>query len=156
MEVCDFAAAEKDLPSEIERLVGTGKLSREQADAIEKESVKAFFTSSLYRRIKASDTVLREYRFTVAKSVRDLHPDLPEAFRDEKTVVDGKTDLIFMEDGAAVIVDYKTDRVQDPADLLARYTPQMRLYAEAVAQVLGVPVKECLLYSLALNTTVSV
>ncbi len=154
LECCRFEDAEKDAEKELRRLVASEKLTERESAGVELDAVRGFFTSDLFSRIKKSAAVLREYRFTVAKSVRDLNPDLPEIFRNEQTVIDGKTDLIFVEDGAAVIVDYKTDRVRDPAELVRRYTPQMRLYAEAAAQVLGMPVKECLLYSLTLRRAI--
>ena len=156
MEVCDFAAAEKDLPSEIERLVGTGKLSREQADAIDKESVKAFFASSLYRRIKASDTVLREYRFTVFCPLEMLDSERGKLFPEEKILVQGVIDCAFAEDGKLVVLDYKTDNVNEADTLAEMYKNQLLVYKLAAEQALGTEVKELLLYSFKLNSEIEI
>ena len=71
-------------------------------------------------------------------------------FADEKTVVIGRIDLVFIEDGEAVIVDYKTDRVKTMTELTSRYRDQLSLYGEAVEKALGYRVKQKLLYSLTL------
>ncbi len=46
-----------------------------------------------------------------------------------------------MKDGkpvAAEVIDFKTDRVDTPDELVARHAPQMRAYREAVAKALGI------------------
>ena len=80
----------------------------------------------------------------------DFDPAVPARFADEKTVVIGRIDLVFIENGEAVIVDYKTDRIRDLRELPPRYAAQLSVYSEAVEQALGCPVKEKVLYSLAL------
>ncbi|HSM52456.1 MAG TPA: PD-(D/E)XK nuclease family protein, partial [Thermoanaerobaculia bacterium] len=48
-------------------------------------------------------------------------------------------DLLYLDpgDGALVVADHKTDRLEDDALLLARHGPQLRLYAEGLAAALG-------------------
>ena len=55
-----------------------------------------------------------------------------------------------------MLVDYKTDRAEKPAELLAEYTEQIRLYAAALQLLTEKPVKACYLYSLTLNQTIPV
>lgn len=154
LECCRFEAAAADAEKELARLVAAGKLTEKQAAGVDLKAVRKFFGSELFLRIRNSGCVLRERRFTIAKSVCDLDPAIPERFRDEMTVIDGMTDLIFTEAGEAVIVDYKTDRVPDAETLRGRYREQMALYTEAVRETLGMPVKECLLYSLTLHEAI--
>ena len=52
-------------------------------------------------------------------------------------------------------MDYKTDRIRDPEELWRRYEVQLKLYARAVSDMTGLPVKECLLYSFYLNRSVT-
>ena len=54
-----------------------------------------------------------------------------------------------------MIVDYKTDRVREVEEL-RRHKPQLDLYEEAMSQVLGLPVKEKIIFSITLNKSVSV
>lgn len=155
LETCDFARAKASPKAELARLVGSGRLTERAAGGVDLKTIAGFFASGLYARIEKSETVYRERRFTAGFSVCDLYPGVDERFRDEITVVDGMTDLIFIEDGEAVIVDYKTDRVPDMSVLVERYRTQMEIYTEAVARTLGIPVKETVLYSLTLGETAS-
>ena len=57
---------------------------------------------------------------------------------------------MFIENGKAVIVDYKTDKINDISELRPRYTDQLKVYCEAVEQAMGYEVAEKILYSLTL------
>ena len=61
-----------------------------------------------------------------------------------------------LEDGALVIVDYKTDRVRDSAVLRERYKEQLSLYRRALSETLSLPIKETLLYAFYTGETVEV
>jgi ATP-dependent helicase/nuclease subunit A len=63
----------------------------------------------------------------------------------ERLLVQGVIDCCFLEDGEWVLLDYKTDRADDPAALLDRYRPQIDWYAKALSGITGVPVKERLI-----------
>ena len=63
------------------------------------------------------------------------------------------------EDGALTVIDYKTDAVRTEEELAARaeyYAGQLRTYAAALRRITGKPVKECLLYFLAVDEIVAV
>ena len=62
-----------------------------------------------------------------------------------RLLVQGVIDCCFMEDDEWVLLDYKTDRVEDPAALVARYRPQIGWYAKALAEITGIPVREKLI-----------
>ncbi len=141
--------------AEADRLVESGRLSRAEADAVNGKTVDAFFRSAFFERILRSPRLHKEFSFNLMKSVRDFDPSLPEAFENEKAVVIGKIDLVFEEDGKGVIVDYKTDHVKHISELKDRYSGQLDLYAEAVERVLGLEVKEKVLYSLTRRDFVS-
>jgi ATP-dependent exoDNAse (exonuclease V) beta subunit len=64
------------------------------------------------------------------------------------TILRGVIDLVFLEAGAWVIIDYKTDdRPGEPiAELAAHYLPQLRAYADAWELTTGEHVRELGLY----------
>ena len=95
-----------------------------------------------------AEAVYKEYRFNVKIPAKLIDPEIDEAFREEKVILQGAVDLAFVEDGQLVIVDYKTDRVKDPQTLKDRYAAQLMLYKDAMEECLGLPVKECLIYSI--------
>ena len=69
---------------------------------------------------------------------------------DQKILVQGIADCIFEENGALVVVDFKTDRVKEASQLSAHYSRQMAFYKTAAEKQFGLPVKEVILYSFSL------
>ena len=60
----------------------------------------------------------------------------------------GKADLVFIEDDQAVILDYKTDRHKSDEDFRIAYGGQLRAYAAAMEQALGMPVGRTVIFAL--------
>ena len=147
MQFADFAEARRDIMSQIERLVEGGYITRAQADSLDVGRAKAFVNSLLVDRVLRAERVYKEYRFTIRVPATEVAPDLPERLCGETLILQGAVDLAFVEDGQIVIVDYKTDRVKRPEELIALYSRQLELYREALEQCLCLPVKECIIYS---------
>ncbi len=155
MQFADYEAASTEPEAEINRLVKNGYLTPEQGRVIPLDKLKKFFESSLYQRFKNADNILREVQFTMdfpVKSLLDI--DLPDACQDESLVVQGIADCVIVENGTLTVVDYKTDFVKSGETLVERYREQLRIYSLALQQALGMPVKECLLYSFSLDAVV--
>lgn len=156
MQFSDYAAARADIESELARLVDGGFLSEDEGKAVNIGAAKRFFMSPLAERIFASDNVMREKKFAALFPAKFFYPELTGEAAEEKIVVQGIADCVFVEDGELVIVDYKTDTGVDTEALLDRYSAQLEIYREALSQALGMPVKETLLYSFFMNSTVKV
>lgn len=156
MQFSNYAAARADIESELARLVDGGFLSEDEGKAVNIDAAKRFFMSSLAERIFASDNVMREKKFAALFPAKFFYPELTGEAAEEKIVVQGIADCVFVEDGKLVIVDYKTDTGVDAEALLDRYSAQLGIYREALSQALGMPVKETLLYSFFMNSTVKV
>lgn len=156
MQFSNYVAARADIESELARLVDGGFLSEEEGKAVNVSAAKRFFMSSLAERIFASDNVMREKKFAALFPAKFFYPELTGEAAEEKIVVQGIADCVFVEDGKLVIVDYKTDTGVDAEALLDRYSAQLGIYREALSQALGMPVKETLLYSFFMNSTVKV
>ena len=109
--------------------------------------IEGFLDTPLYARIREARRVLREQAFNLEVEAESIGYDGGGAM-----LVQGILDLAFLED-AWVLVDYKTDRVtegtvQKTAD---GYAVQLALYARALHEITGVPVKEKYLYFLRLG-----
>ncbi|MBQ2758481.1 MAG: helicase-exonuclease AddAB subunit AddA [Clostridia bacterium] len=156
LQFCDFAVCKTEPEKERDRLLRENKLSELFALNVDMESIRTFFNSSVTQRIEKAEAVYREKQFTLSKSICELDSTIPKEFADEKTVIVGKIDLIFIEDGQAVILDYKTDNVNNVDILAKRYAEQLDLYSEAVEKALNIKVKERILYSLTLKEYVNV
>lgn len=156
MQFSNYAAARAGIESELARLVDGGFLSEDEGKAVNIGAAKRFFMSPLAERIFASDNVMREKKFAALFPVKFFYPELTGEAAEERIVVQGIADCVFVEDGELVIVDYKTDTGVDAEALLDRYSAQLEIYREALSQALGMPVKETLLYSFFMNSTVKV
>lgn len=156
LQFCDFSVCKTEPEKERDRLLRENKLSEIFALNVDMESIRTFFNSSVTRRIEKAEAVYREKQFTLSKSICEIESGIPGEFSDEKTVIVGKIDLIFIEDGQAVILDYKTDNVKSTDILAKRYSEQLDLYSEAVEKALNIKVKERILYSLTLREYVNV
>ena len=155
MQFADYPAAAADPEGEVRRLIDRGFLTVQQGESIPIGRVKTFFRSPLYARMAQAAQCLREVHFTVDLPAAALLPEeQAKAAEGETLVVQGIADCVFEENGSLTVVDYKTDRVRDGKELIARYREQLQLYAGALERWIGLPVKECLLYSFALGRTV--
>ena len=124
--------------AEKSRVTEAGVFTAREAGEIREEQIAAFFRSDIGARMLAAETVRREWSFNLLVRERNL-------------LVQGVADCVFREADGWVLLDYKTDRVENGEELLARYRPQLEWYALAVETLTGFPVKERWLYSLHLN-----
>ena len=118
-----------------QRMMLDGIFTEEEAAVISPEAVDSWLRSGLGRRMLSSGEVHREWGFNLYRPERDL-------------LVQGVIDCAFREGDGWIIVDYKTDRVEDGEAFMATYRPQLAWYAEALRDLTGKPVKETWLYAL--------
>lgn len=139
---------------EAERLLITDMLTNEQYGMLNFKSLKEFFKSELWGKIKKSPAIYREKRFTVSDNSGKLL-----GVGNETVLVQGVIDLFFEnEDGTYTVVDYKTDkaRLGDEQILAERYKNQISYYAKAVREITGKEVSLGMIYSFALNKEIPV
>ncbi len=151
LEKCDFKTARADIRTEAERLVASRQLTEEQRDLLDTAKLEAFFAGSLVSRVLNSEGFFREYTFTVKIKASDFNPEIEPEVAEQELVMQGAVDLVFIENGSLVLVDYKTDRVGDVSALGAMYHRQLELYQNALEQIFQKPVTEKIIYSIHLG-----
>ncbi|MCD7827508.1 MAG: helicase-exonuclease AddAB subunit AddA [Clostridiales bacterium] len=154
LQCCDFD--NDNIEDECRRLAEKGVLDEAQAREIRINKMKKFRSSDIFKRIRSADRVYREKEFTVELALGDIEPTANENVKDEKVLILGKADIVFVEDGRAVVVDYKTDRKKTDEEFISAYAGQLKMYRLAMEQILGIPVKETLIYSLQLEKTIEI
>ncbi len=153
MQYADFEKAANNIEAEIKRVAELEYITREQAASIDIEKAKEFFESGLYERMQRAENLMREWRFMLDVPAKEIYgADAGE----EDIVVQGIIDCFFEEQDGIVVVDYKTDRVKHPEELVQRYSEQLRLYAYALKRLCGIEVKEALIYSFALGKSIGI
>jgi ATP-dependent helicase/nuclease subunit A len=74
----------------------------------------------------------------------------------ESVVVQGIIDCAFEEDGALILLDYKTDRVHETQTLIDRYQAQLQMYKTAMEQCFHTTVREMVIYSFWLGEEIQI
>ncbi|MEG2651098.1 MAG: PD-(D/E)XK nuclease family protein, partial [Eubacterium sp.] len=111
--------------------------------ALNLEPIQRFFTTETGQRLLAAKTLQRELPFNYQVEAARIRPEW--AGKGQTITIQGMIDCCFLEDNAWVLFDYKTDRffgAKEKERLVARYQTQLGLYAEALAALTGIPVKE--------------
>ncbi|NLP49020.1 MAG: helicase-exonuclease AddAB subunit AddA [Clostridiales bacterium] len=157
MEFSDYNLAKSDPETERERLLGLGFLNKKEAESLDLKKISLFFESDLAKRLFKSSKVMREKKFTIRVAAGELYPDLdlPPQVSGENVVVQGIVDCAFVEDGKLVLLDYKTDKVQNARELLEKYSSQLAVYKKALEMVTGLKVGESYIYSFELGQAIT-
>jgi ATP-dependent helicase/nuclease subunit A len=122
--------------------LAAGYLTPQQAQSLPLAGVAAFFASPLGRRLIAAQQVRREFAFNCHLPAKDI---LGAATK-ESILLQGVIDCCFLEDGAWVLLDYKTDALSPGLSLAQetqqKHARQLALYARALKTTTDRPVKE--------------
>lgn len=151
MQYADHIHGRTNLEDEITLLCTQGYLTDLQGKELDRSKILEFYQSDLFVRMNNAKKIMREQRFLTALPAREIDPALPDVFEKETLLIQGSADCIFEEEDGLVVVDYKTDRVKNPQQLIDRYLPQLEVYAKAFENNLGIKVKQKIIYSFCLG-----
>ncbi|HSK68818.1 MAG TPA: UvrD-helicase domain-containing protein [Candidatus Limnocylindria bacterium] len=146
LDPADFAglaqgAMRARLKDELDAMQGRGLLLPPEREAVDEEAILGFLSSGLANRMADSGERHREWRFTLRV--------------EGGLIIQGVLDACFLEDGAWVLIDFKTD-YGNAEDLAERYRDQMRWYMRALRDITGTEVREAWLYLLRATRAVRV
>lgn len=153
MQYCDYNSARENAERERERLVREGVLTERQGSLVDIKAVEKFFESSLAERMFSADRLMREYAFMASAAKCDMAEKY--RFNGEAAMLQGIADCIIIEGEHAVLVDYKTDYVKTPDELVKRYSAQLGLYTEMLAGIIP-PIKEKIIWSFCLGCEIRI
>ena len=154
MQCADYGSAAKSVTKELERLVSGAYIDAEIAKGIDPKKLERFFESELGQKV-VQGKVLREYAFIELIDVCEIR-DVPETLAHEKIMLQGIADCVILEGTGAILIDYKTDRVTKPEELIERYRSQLDAYRSVLDKRLPVPVKSCVIYSFELEQAIEI
>ncbi len=146
MQYLDFknCGTDNGIQSELKRLVQQGTLSQEQVEMIDPKILSGFFQSHIGKRFMDASRVLKEFKFSVLMDGKHFAP----CNDGERVLVQGVVDCALVEDDGIVVVDFKTDNVNESTlqDAVQRYRAQVEVYSDALSQIYEKVVKESYLY----------
>lgn len=151
-QLLDFSkvTCRKDIEIQRRNLMAEGRLSESANHYIRNMSIWRFLQSDLGKRMSLAQSegrLHKEQQFVVGIPARNMGA----GDSDELVIVEGIMDVWFEENGELVLMDYKTDRVDDEGVLREHYSRQLDYYARALTQMTGKKIKEKWIYSLALE-----
>ena len=188
MECYDFAS-EKSVHEQMEAMEKEEKITADMRALVREQTVADFVSSetgkrmalaqrggALYREkpfvMGFTEEELENYGFGVGsntdsceniyeKTDSDQEKEEQKKVRHEEdlTLIQGIIDVFWIEKDGIVLLDYKTDRVQQAKELIDRYATQLKLYADALERVFAtrkLKVKEILIYSFRLVKLISI
>jgi len=130
----------------VRRLAGrTGAACIRQADILE------FLQCNSGKRMQEAarkQKLYREQPFVLGVDAKELYPEEEDG---ELILIQGIIDAYFEEPDGLVVLDYKTDKVNNGKELAEKYQEQLRYYAKALEQMSGKKVKEKIIYSFTLK-----
>jgi ATP-dependent helicase/nuclease subunit A len=94
--------------------------------------------------------VIREFKYSLLTDGSLLSPEAAG----EEVLLQGVTDCCMVENGALVILDFKSDRIRAGTEAAAAeyYRGQLDAYSMALQRIFSLPVRERLLYFFATDT----
>ena len=135
----------------VEDFLRSGRMQAEETACVAADKIGAFLCSGAAARMQAAAVrgdLHREQPFMLGLAADRLRPEFPH---EETVLIQGIIDVYWEEDGKLIVLDYKTDRIGQPQELVARYRAQLDYYGEALARITGKQVKEKLIYSFYLD-----
>lgn len=187
MECYDFAS-EKSVHEQMEAMEKEEKITADMRALVKEQIVADFVSSETGRRMALAqrggalyrekpfvmgftEEELENYGFGVGsntdsceniyeKTDSDQEKEEQKKVRHEEdlTLIQGIIDVFWIEKDGIVLLDYKTDRVQQAKELIDRYETQLKLYADVLERVFGarkLKVKVILIYSFSLEKLIT-
>ena len=142
-----------EIKEQIKNMFEKGLITKDEEESINIFKIQKFFKSNLGQRLlkayKENKQVFRELPFITEIPVKRIEKDLiDKIFNNEKLRLQGIIDCFFEEDDGIVLLDYKTDYVENgkEKEILDKYRVQIDLYTETLERVIGKKVKGRYLY----------
>ena len=154
----DFAEEKQGLyfvKQQIDALCALGRMQEADAKRLNWKQLLGFLQSDTAKRMRVAaeqGTLEREKPFVMSVPANLVWE---ESRPEEEVLIQGIIDVFWEEADGIVLLDYKTDHVDNAQELVHRYKKQLELYADALSRFFGEkPVKEILIYSFALAETI--
>ncbi len=130
---------------QIQELVSRNLITLKQAEAVKINRIVDFYKSELGVRLLKSSNIQREIPFVVKMKAKEVYNDIEG---DDFIMLQGAIDCYFEEEDGIVLIDYKTDYVNNEilGSVISKYKSQLNYYAKALKKITGKAIKEQYLY----------
>jgi len=139
-----------DIEDFVDGLVIKEILTEAEAEIINIQDIEQFLQTDIAGYMR-SQSFYRELPFSLTLPANEVYTHW-QSGTEEQVLIQGVLDCVIPKDGGWVILDYKTDAVEDEVDekltekLIKRYETQMNLYRRAIESIWKQPVIGTYLY----------
>lgn len=140
----------EDLQNLVHELMDKEILPDDAMQDLDLSLIEVFTKSDLYKRLVNADKVMREVPFVVGQDDIDQGLSFDVSEKDNKPIIQGMIDCIFIEGDKVSFIDYKTDAFivrrgktkEEVAETMKqKYDVQMRYYQNTLETILKKPVE---------------
>ena len=138
----------------IERIINK-VITEKESEAINVYKILQFTKSEIWNQLKNAKEYYQEKPFYINVPANQIYDEDIK----ENILVQGIIDLYFVnESGQVVLVDYKTDYVENgnEFELVDKYKSQLNLYKQALENALGTKVDKVYIYSVYLDKEIEI
>ena len=152
MQHLDFFGdlSDKGILNQLHEMADRELIAREHIAKIYRKNIREFLfnpltpgTEPMIERLRHAKSVQRELAFSRMLPAKKLL--FAQADDNDTIFVQGIIDLLIEEDDGFILLDYKTDKCSEN-EVREKYAVQIKLYANAAADILQKPIKEKYLY----------
>lgn len=139
----------------IDEMVRRKLITALEAESINTYKLYSYTKSELFNELRNAREVYKEQPFYISLTADEVYGNGLE----DSILVQGIIDVYFInQQGEVVLVDYKTDYVENgkEAKLVDKYRKQLEIYKRALTQALGKNVDKCYIYSVYLEKMIEV
>lgn len=119
-----------EFDDEIQLLIHRGKIKQDEIKLVNLAKIYNFFKDPIYLNKIMGSKYKKEYSITFTSKISDINPMIKS---NDEVVVDGIIDLVCLLNDEIIIIDYKSDIVDNERELIKRYKKQLDLYEYALS-----------------------
>ena len=141
----------KDL---IEDLNNKEIITTKEKESINPYIVLNFTKNKIWKELKEAKEIYKEKPFYINIPAKEIYDNQDI---EDNVLVQGVIDLYYIDkDDNIVLVDYKTDYVQNKEELIQKYYEQLKLYKKAIEYAHSKKVSKVYIYSTFLNELIDI
>ncbi len=135
----------EELRNYIEKLVFEKVISEQDKKYINVSRIYNFLNSKIGKELKEAKKIFREYEFIL------MNKDI------SNSLIQGVIDLFYVtKEDKVVLVDFKTDRIDNEEEFIKKYKIQLEIYKEAINSLTEYNVDDTFIYSFNLNKEIKI
>ncbi len=152
----------EETEAQLKELADRGVITEDQLKSVRADRISALFeseTGALIRDAAKSGGLMREFKMLFPVKAAEIYKELENTPGGEaEIIIQGVADCVCVNDGGAVLIDYKTDRctADGAAEKAESYRIQIDCYTRGIEEILGVKVKKRIVYFLTPGAAVSI